>query len=179
MMASCERRSRAAATSLSARVIFWVFLTEEIRLRIALRLGMSGGRLARLGVELLGKVGERLLDRRSERGIELPAGLLAVLFLVDVEGLALAHLLQDVGPVGVEEGVELDLVAAQRLDRVLVDEAADAGEEEDDLLLHGNWRVLRLLQELDHALAALELELRGLVEIAGELREGGHGAVLR
>ena len=39
MMASCARRSRAAATSFIARVIFWVFLTDPMRLRMALREG--------------------------------------------------------------------------------------------------------------------------------------------
>src|SRR5215831_12514586 len=119
MMASCDRRRRAAATSLSARVIFCVFLTDVIRLRIALRLGMLGGRLARLGVELLGEVGEGALDRRAHRRVDLLAGLLALgVLLVGLEVPAFANLLQDVAAVGIEERVELGLVAAQRLDRI-------------------------------------------------------------
>jgi hypothetical protein len=40
-------------------------------------------------------------------------------------------------------------------------------------------RVLRLLQQLGHALAALQLLAGGVVEVGRELREGGQFAVLR
>ena len=45
----------------------------------------------------------------------------------------------------------------------------------DDVLGH----VLRLLEQLDHAGAAVELPLRGLVELGAELREGLELAVGR
>ena len=48
-----------------------------------------------------------------------------------------------------------------------------------DLLLDRQRHVLALLQHLDQALAAIELPLRGGVEVGAELREGRHLAVLR
>jgi len=39
--ASCARRSLAAATIFIARVIFWVFLTDVMRLRMIFRLAMA------------------------------------------------------------------------------------------------------------------------------------------
>ena len=51
-------------------------------------------------------------------------------------------------------------------------------EDDGDLPVDGQRRVLPLLQELDHALAARELLLGGLVEIGAELGEGGELAVL-
>ena len=49
----------------------------------------------------------------------------------------------------------------------------------DDLLLDRHRHVLALLEELDQALAAVELRLRGLVEVGAELGEGRQLAVLR
>ena len=53
-----------------------------------------------------------------------------------------------------------------------------AEEDRDDLLLDGQRRVLRLLEQLDQTCAALELGLGGLVEVGGEGREGLQLAVL-
>ena len=47
-----------------------------------------------------------------------------------------------------------------------------------DLLLHGQRRVLVLLQDLGQALAAGQHGLGGLVEVGGEHGEGGQLAVL-
>src|SRR5689334_9035325 len=106
-MVSWARRSRAAATIFMARVIFCVFLTDTIRLRIALRLGMSGRRLA-LDRELLGEVIERGGDDLSGLGEDLLARLLARgVLLVLVEGLARAELLEHVRPLVLEVGEEL------------------------------------------------------------------------
>ena len=49
----------------------------------------------------------------------------------------------------------------------------------DDLLLDRQRLVLRLLQDLDQPAAAIELRLRGFVEVAAELRERRQLAVLR
>ena len=48
-----------------------------------------------------------------------------------------------------------------------------------DLLFDRQGRILLLLQNLDQVLAAIQLLLRGLVEIGTELREGRQLAILR
>ena len=65
------------------------------------------------------------------------------------------------------------------LHRQVVQEAAGAGKDDQNLLGERQRRELILLQHFDQALAAIELRLRGLVEIAAELREGRQFAVLR
>ena len=65
------------------------------------------------------------------------------------------------------------------IDRQIVEHAAGSGEDGDDLLRERQGRELRLLQQFHQALAAIELLLRGLVEIAAELRECRQFAVLR
>ena len=49
--------------------------------------------------------------------------------------------------------------------------AARAGEDDHDLVDHVHRLELRLLQDLDHAIAAIELALRRLVEFGAELGE--------
>src|ERR1043165_7626287 len=73
MMASCARRSRAAATSFMARVIFCVDFTDAIRVRMLLSEGIcrapvSARPLGRLGLgrELLAELTEHALHRRHE-----------------------------------------------------------------------------------------------------------------
>ena len=61
----------------------------------------------------------------------------------------------------------------------LVEIAARAGEDRDDLLFDRHRRELRLLQQLGQARAAREQALRRGIEIRGELREGRHLAILR
>src|SRR3546814_8459508 len=60
-----------------------------------------------------------------------------------------------------------------------VQEAAHACEDRDDLLLHRERAVLRLLQQFRQALAAVQQALGRGVEVGGELRERLHLAVLR
>ena len=70
MIASCARRSFAAATSFIARVILRVFLTLTIRLRMAFRLGMA--RLtSSLRRELLRELGERVAQLLLDVALEL------------------------------------------------------------------------------------------------------------
>src|SRR5262245_43886780 len=70
MIASCARRSLAAATSFIARVILRVFLTLWMRLRMA----FSDGTLVRLLAlerELLGELGERVAQPLLDVALEL------------------------------------------------------------------------------------------------------------
>ena len=73
MIASCARRSFAAATSFMARVIFRVFFTLTIRLRIALRLGIS--LLLLVDRELLRELGQRVAQPLLEVALELAGAL--------------------------------------------------------------------------------------------------------
>src|SRR4029453_14542970 len=77
--------------------------------------------------------------------------------------------------VGIEERLEL----ADRVDRELIEQALRAREDDHDLLLDRQWLILALLQELDHALTAGELRLRGAIEVGAELGERGELAELR
>ena len=64
-------------------------------------------------------------------------------------------------------------------DRHVVDEAVRHRVDDHDLLLDRHRLVLRLLQHLDRARAALELALRRRIEVRGERGEGFELAVLR
>src|SRR5262245_15416669 len=75
--------------------------------------------------------------------------------------------------------VKLLLVSGQDLDRVLVDIALRACEDNENLFFDRKWHVLTLLEELDETGAALELGARLGVEIGRELGERSHLAVLR
>ena len=68
---------------------------------------------------------------------------------------------------------------ANLLDWQIVEDAAGSGKDDQNLLGERQRRELALLQQFDQALAAIELLLRGLVEIAAELGEGRQFAVLR
>src|SRR6185312_740183 len=71
------------------------------------------------------------------------------------------------------------LEAGHLRDVDLVEISPRAGEDRDHLLLDWHRRILRLLQELGEPRAARQEALRRRVEIAGELGEGRHLAVLR
>src|SRR6185436_10770499 len=166
-IASCARRSLAADTIFIALVICCVLLTLRIRRRMSIRAGMLLGSRARSG---LGRLVERA--ERGESGLQLLAELaLQVLLLGDrLHHWRLAAR---------EPGQELLLVAAAFGDRQRVEEAVRRREDHRDLLLDRQRLVLVLLQDLGHALAAVQERLRRLVEVRGEHREGGHLAVLR
>ena len=57
------------------------------------------------------------------------------------------------------------------LDRHLVEVAARPGEDDQHLIDHVHRVELRLLQDLDHAIAVVELLLRRGVEFGAELGE--------
>src|SRR6185437_8389004 len=71
------------------------------------------------------------------------------------------------------------LKGANVRDLHVVEEALRPGVENNDLLFRRERMELRLLQQLRQTLSAIQLRLRGLVQITAELREGGQVAVLR
>src|SRR5688500_20171731 len=77
-----------------------------------------------------------------------------------------------------EEAIVILFVAAQLVDLDGIEEAVRRGVDDRHLLLDGDRLILRLLQDLDQAAAAIELRLRRLVEVAAELRERGQLTVL-
>src|SRR5579862_1169003 len=96
-----------------------------------------------------------------------------------VESLLGCDVVEERGLAGVEVLVEAVFEFADAVDLDVVEEALGSGEEDDDLLLGGKRLELGLLEQFGEALAAVELVLRDLVEVAAELREGGEFAVLR
>src|SRR4026209_739222 len=78
----------------------------------------------------------------------------------------------------IEERVQELLEGADLIYREIVQQALRSREDDHDLLLDGERRVLALLKDLNHALTAGELVQRGLVEVGAELGEGRKLAVL-
>src|ERR1039457_2126172 len=81
-----------------------------------------------------------------------------------VEGLLFANLLKDAGMRVFHEFIELPLKLPALLDRQVVEGAAGAGIDGQDLLLDRHRAVLPLLEDLGEALPASELLLRGRSE---------------
>src|SRR6185312_13832908 len=61
----------------------------------------------------------------------------------------------------------------------VIEEAVGSGEDDQNLFIERQRLVLVLLQDFHQTAAAIQLILRGLVEIGAELREGSQFAVLR
>ena len=80
---------------------------------------------------------------------------------------------------GLEIILQLRLKLLHPLDRDLVEVAVLHRPEDGDLLFDRNRVVLRLLEQLHDALAAIELRLGGGIEVGTELGEGGQLAELR
>src|SRR5688572_28249114 len=166
---SCARFRREAAIIFIALVICCVDLTARMRRRRSIRDGMclagsgDGGGAAH-GGELLAEV----LERRFDACLELV-----------VDDLPVGDAAQHGGVAGLEETIELLFVAAHVFDGDAVEEALGRGVDDHHLLLDGKRLILRLLQDLHQPAAAIELRLRGLVEVAAELRERRQLAVLR
>src|SRR5262245_32456620 len=168
----CARRSFAAATSSSARVILRVLRTERIRrlkswtdataYRPVLRAGSADKSGLLLDVEAVDELLERLVERRGR--------------LVR-EGTALADRLVDraLRPQGL---AELLLEARHLRHGHLVEPAVDARVDRDDLLLDRPRLILRLVEGRDHPLAAGQGLLGRRVELRAELGEGLELAVL-
>src|SRR5215471_15236883 len=113
-MRAWARVSRAAATIFIARVIFWVDLTVEIRLRMALSEATFSA-LLHGGLEF----GVERFDRRVE-----------ALLQIVVEDLLLGDVAQQRFVARLEGGHELGLVPLQRFDRELVEIAGSAGVDD-------------------------------------------------
>ena len=109
----------------------------------------------------------KLVDRVLETGRRVVAELLGLGERVD-ELLVLAAQVVE----------QLALEAADVLDRHVVELAGGAGPDRDDLVLDGVRRVLRLLEQLDQAGAALQLGLRRRVQVGAEGGERLQLAVL-
>src|SRR5262245_50119356 len=171
-MRSWARRSLAAATSFIALVILCVDWTDRMRRWMSRRVAMiyAARDLAsgRLDAPRRHELSLRLADPLGQRVAQLVGQLLLVCDLRKQLGVLALQV----------RGDEL-LEAADLLDGKVVDQALRAGEEDRDLLLYGQRRVLALLQHLDHSLAAGQLLLGRLVEVGPELGERGELAVLR
>src|SRR5450432_726854 len=166
-MASWARRNRAADTSFMARVIFWVDLTEAIRVRMALSDAMWDPLRRCVGGELFAELAQHALHRRDEAIPGFPVGALGL------------HLDPELRMAVVDEREQVSLVAAECVDGVGIGVAVGHGVQDHHLSLDRLGLVLRLLQDLGHAGPARQLLLGGLVEIGAELREGRQLAILR
>src|SRR5918999_46658 len=67
---------------------------------------------------------------------------------------------------------QLALEVSTLLDRNVVEVAVCGRPDRHDLVFDREWRVLRLLEDLDDASPAIELRLTRFVEVASELCEG-------
>src|SRR5688500_7204987 len=195
MTRSWARFRREAAIIFIAFVICCVDLTARIRRRKSISDGMSSsafgtrnsgldqhlpspGSRIRIPVSLRRRSRGRCASRQEllvellQRSLECPLRLI-------VERLLLGDAGEHGRMAGFDEAVEILLVAAQLFDRHRIEEAPGRGVDDRHLTLDGDWLILRLLQDLDETAAAIELRLRGLVEVAAELRERGQFAVLR
>src|SRR5581483_11616359 len=114
---SWARRSLAAETIFIARVICWVFLTERMRRRMSIRLGMC---------RVLGLLGD-------EARFEIRNGVLKPRAQIIVERLLVADLVTDLAVGVVHEPVQLLLELAALVDRQIVQKRLRAGEDDDDL----------------------------------------------
>src|SRR5262249_19036786 len=119
-----------------------------------IRLGSPSFASSRL--ELLAEA----LDRLAELLLEVRRHLLFLDQTVTNRRLLFLHVSQ-----------ELLLPARHLVARHLVDVAAGAGEDDHYLVREVHRLELRLLQDLDHAVTAVELALRRLVELGAELGE--------
>src|ERR1700730_4594936 len=161
---SCALRILEAATICIAFVILRVFCTLLIFRRISLVLGMSGT-----------PVSHRSAAAPLERLDCFHQRLFVVL------GQVLGRL------DALDQGWMLDFqILTQRLfhderlaDRNVVELAAVGREQHHGLLPHRQRLILRLLHQLGHHAAALQLFAGRLVQIRGELRKRGQLTVLR
>src|ERR1019366_6222679 len=148
MVRSCARRSFAAETIFMALVICWVFLTERMRRRISIKLGM---RLCRWVL-------------RYEARLELFDDGLDLAGEVCVEDLLSADFVEHGAVRVVHEAVQLGFELAADIHREIVQVALGAGPDNHDLFFDGQRLILILLEDLDEVLAAIELLLGSLVE---------------
>jgi hypothetical protein len=77
----------------------------------------------------------------------------------------------------VVEQIALELL--HLIDRHVVEESVDARIDRKDLIGHRHRLILTLFEQFHHAHAPRQLHLGGLIQLAPELRECGHLAILR
>src|SRR5215468_6550196 len=107
-----------------------------------------------------------------DRGLELAGGGV-------VEVAAVADGVENVTVLAAHQRQQAVLERTHAIDRDRVEEAVDAGIDDDDLLLHLERRELLLLEQLGEPRTAVEQALGGGVEVRAELGERRHLAVLR
>src|SRR5271157_2597576 len=150
-----------------ALVICCVFLTERMRRRMSMRLGMC--RYRGRGALWAGhKAVSKLLD-----------DILQLFAQGVVQNFPGPDFLPQPAVRVVHEPVEFLLELPALVQRQIVQVTVGSGEDNRNLLFHRQRLVLALLENLHHVPAAVELRQRGLVQIGAELREGRQLAVLR
>src|SRR6266550_6626779 len=185
--AACARRSRVAATTCIALVIFCVFLIESMRRTMSLNAGnrlflSSGRRLGRrgLGSHRLGsRVGlirvaldPELMVEGRDRGVE--PGEEAV-----VQRLLLVDLSKHIGPVALQKADEAPGPLQDASHGNLVQVSLRARIQNSDLFREGHRLVLVLLEQLGQARSALQLVAGGAVQVRRELGKGRQLPILR
>src|ERR1700722_4204085 len=185
-MRCSARRRRAAATISIARVIFWMFLTEEIlvltsrcdaivvylrgqlgRLRlclllrlgllVGLRLGLRARSLVLQRLALLVEVVAEVLSEGINSGVNGFLGLL--------RPVAAGDLVTHVWVLGVHAFDQGEQELGHALDVQAVQEAVGGGEDLDRLVLDRQRRTLVLVERLDQPLTAGERLLGVRVEV--------------
>ncbi len=116
---------------------------------------------------------------REEVGLVLVESVADAFPEVVVESFLCGDVVEQSGLAGVEVPVQAIFKGVDVFDLDVIQEALGSGEKNYDLLFRRERMELGLLEQFGEALSAIELVLRGLVEIAAELREGGEVAVLR
>src|SRR5690348_119028 len=177
-MRICERRRRAEATSSIARVSFRVFEMERTRrFRSCVEAIQRPLRECSTRCPRGGCPASRRFPLDVEDALEVLDLLAQAVGQLVRQVARLADLLED-RALRAQGLAELLDEARDLIGRDVVEVAVHAGEQDGHLLLHRPRLVLRLVEDGDHLLAAVQRLLRGLVELRSELREGLQLAVL-
>src|SRR3974390_723678 len=178
------RRSLEAATICMALVIFCVALVEAMRTRMSFKLAIAANlpSSSTPSPHPRGRGDQNRACARSELSKRLGVTLdhrlqLAGGVVREIAGLADA--VEDVDILAAQERQQAVLESAHLVERERVEIAVGAGPDHADLLFHLQRRELRLLEEFGQTRTAIQQALRRGVEIAAELRERRHFAVLR
>src|SRR6185312_9773990 len=164
-------RRRLKATRWNARVICWVFFTLRMRRRRSRTLAIYPPWSLRTRPPLpsYGRVRSRDLFVGLDR-------LLQLLLCLGRERLALPNIGEDGRALGIEVLMETCLPVRHLVQRHIIERAVRAGKEDGDLMLNGHRLILRLAQDVRHALALFDARAGGGVQVRPELGEGGEVA---
>src|SRR3990170_2558470 len=183
-MRSCALRILLAATISMARVIFCVFCTLLILVRISLPMAIESVPGCKFQVARAHHEGFPchllLVTCCLPCGVSLEvieSGAQLFLEVVAVLGLGV-DLVEQRAVLGLHGGVQRLFERLHLLHVDVIGVALGHGEQHHRHLRHGHGRILLLLHELHDALAAIELLARGRVQVGGELRERREFAVL-